>query len=209
VQAVQQRGFQTALERTRRELSVVVCDLRGFTAFAETAQPEEVIKLLEGYYGAAGAVVSRFGASIKDFAGDGILVLVGAPLVHDDHARRAITMALELRDCAMEMLAPWRRIGLDVSVGVGVATGFVTVGVIEATGRLEYAAVGPAVNLAARLCGRAASGQVLAEPRVVASAGPADGALRFDELGTAELKGVARPVAIFQVERATGAATAE
>ena len=208
VGTVQERGLVRALQRTRRELSVVACDLRGFTAFAETAAPEEVIQLLEAYYDAVGRVVARFGGSIKDFAGDGILALVGAPVPCADHARRATQMAVAIRDDATAILTRWTRIGLDLGVGVGVATGFVTVGVIGDAGRLEYAAVGPAVNLAARLATYAAAGQVLAEPRAVAAASDGGGApVGFVARETVELKGVARPVAVWEV-RTAGAASA-
>jgi class 3 adenylate cyclase len=202
---VQQHGFARALRRTRREISVVACDLRGFTAFAETAPPEEVIQLLEEYYDVVGRVVTDRGASIKDFAGDGILALVGAPIAVPDHAPRAVAMAVEIRDRASALLARWKRIGHDLGVGVGVATGFVTVGVIGGTERLEYAAVGPPVNLAARLATHATAGQVLAEPRVVAAAD--DGAaVTFVPRETVELKGVARPVTVY--EAAVGAPAA-
>ena len=203
VRLVQQRGFRRALERTRREISVVACDLRGFTAFAETAPPEEVIQLLEAYYDAVGEIVARHGGSIKDFAGDGILALVGAPIPALDHVRRAVAMAVEIRDRSAALLGRWTRLGHRLGVGVGVATGFVTVGVIGGTRRLEYAAVGPPVNLAARLATHAAAGQVLAEPRLVTAAG--DGVVagvRFVPRDTVELKGVARPVAIWEAESA-------
>lgn len=200
VRLVQERGLARALERTRREISVVACDIRGFTAFAESAPPEEVIQVLETYYDAVGQVVARHGASIKDFAGDGILALVGAPIAVPDHAPRAVAMALEIRDCSMALLGRWKRLGHDLGVGVGVASGFVTVGVIGGTERLEYAAVGPPVNLAARLATHAAADQVLAEPRVVAAAsgGNPDGRVTFVPRETVELKGVARPVAIHE-----------
>jgi class 3 adenylate cyclase len=201
VRLVQERGFARALRRTRREISVVACDLRGFTAFAESAPPEEVIQVLEAYYDAVGQVVARHGGSIKDFAGDGILALVGAPIPVPDHASRAVAMALEIRDRSVALLARWTRLGHDVGVGVGVATGFATVGVIGGSGRLEYAAVGPAVNLAARLATHAAADQVLVEPRVVAAAsddGGAGRAVTFVPREPVELKGVPRPVAVHE-----------
>jgi class 3 adenylate cyclase len=187
------------MQRTRVELSAVACDLRGFTAFAETAAPEEIMTLLEEYYAAVGESVVRFGGSISNFAGDGILALVGAPIAHVDHARRAVGMALDLRDRTGGILSRWRERGLAVGVGVGVASGFVTVGVIGGTERLEYTAVGPAVNLAARLCARAEAGQILADARVVAAAGRESDGYRVQQLETAELKGFARPVTIFSV----------
>jgi class 3 adenylate cyclase len=187
---------------------VVACDLRGFTAFAETAPPEEVIQLLEAYYDAVGQVVARHGGSIKDFAGDGILAIVGAPIPAADHALRAVAMAVEIRDRSTALLGRWKRLGHDLGVGVGVATGFVTVGVIGGMERLEYAAVGPPVNLAARLATHAAAGQVLAEPRVVAAAsdGGGGGVVTFVPRATVELKGVARPVMVYEAAAASPAA---
>jgi adenylate cyclase len=197
---VSERGLASTMQRSRVELSVVACDLRGFTAFAETGAPEEVMKLLEEYYEVVGEVVSRFGGSIKDFAGDGILALVGAPIPYPDHAPRALAMALEIRDRGDAILSHWRSLGVDLGLGVGVASGFVTVGTIG-SGRLEYAAVGPAVNLASRLASRAEAGQVLAEPHVVGLAG--DGGFRFEKLESAELKGFARPVVVYSVSAAS------
>jgi adenylate cyclase len=199
---VRERGLGSAMQRTRVDLSVVACDLRGFTAFAETGAPEEVMKLLEDYYSAVGEVVSEFGGSIKDFAGDGILALVGAPIAHADHAQRAVGMALKIRERGEELLGHWNKLGLDLGLGVGVASGFATVGAIGGTGRLEYGAVGPVVNLASRLASRAVAGQVLAEPRVVGMIGDAD--VRFEKIEAAELKGFARPVNLFAVWRGGG-----
>src|SRR4029077_15039418 len=128
VRVVRERGLASTMQQSRTELSVVACDLRGFTAFTETAAPEEIMKLLAEYYGAVGEVVVRFGGSISNFAGDGILALVGAPIAHPDHPARAIGMALQIRDRVSAILARWKTLGLDVGIGVGVASGFVTVG---------------------------------------------------------------------------------
>ncbi len=196
---VRDRGLPGALQRSRIELSVVACDLRGFTAFSELAAPEEVMKLLEDYYHAVGEVVAEFGGSIKDFAGDGVLALVGAPIAYPDHAHRAVGMALAIRDRTQAVLAEWNRLGIVLGVGVGVASGFTTVGTIGSSGRLEYAAVGPAVNLAARLVTRAEAGQVLVDQRIVGLLGGDDGGFHFEKLETAELKGFTRPVTLFSV----------
>src|ERR1051325_2639001 len=143
VRVIRERGLGSSLARTRVELSVVACDLRGFTAFAETGAPEEVMKVLEEYYSAAGRAVAQFGGTIKDFAGDGILALVGAPIPLADHARRAVEMALAVRDRGDEALVRWRRLGLDLGLGVGVASGFATVGTIGAAGRPRHGRGGP------------------------------------------------------------------
>ena len=199
VRVVRERGLRSTMQRTRVELSVVACDLRGFTAFSETAAPEDIMELLEAYYAVVGDAVIRFGGSIINFAGDGILALVGAPIAHADHAPRAVGVALAIRDLTGEILSRWRALGLEVGVGVGIASGFVTVGVIGGTERLEYTAVGPTVNLAARLCARAEAGQVLADARVVGSLGEASERYLVKELEAAQLKGFARPVTIFTV----------
>jgi class 3 adenylate cyclase len=187
------------MSRSRIEISVVACDLRGFTAFAETAAPEDVMRLLDEYYATVGLIVTEHGGSIKDFAGDGILALVGAPIPRPDHPARALRLGLAMRDRMEEILDRWRTLGIDVGLGVGIATGFATVGAIGGSDRLEYAAVGPAVNLAARLCNRAEAGQVLAEARVVGLAGDAPGIYHLQGLGAIDLKGFARPVQVYAV----------
>lgn len=199
VRLVQEHGLASMMGRSRSEISVVACDLRGFTAFAETAAPEDVMRLLDDYYATVGRVVTEHGGSIKDFAGDGILALVGAPIPQADHPRRALRLGVAMRERMEEILGRWRAIGLDLGLGVGVATGFVTVGAIGGSGRLEYAAVGPAVNLAARLCAHAEGGQVLADARVVGLAGDEPDSYRFEGVGAIELKGLARRVQAFAV----------
>ncbi|MFI5397184.1 MAG: adenylate/guanylate cyclase domain-containing protein [Candidatus Binatia bacterium] len=196
---VRERGLVNATQQDRIQLSVVACDLRGFTAFSETAAPEEVIQLLQQYYDAIGEAVAECGGTIKDFAGDGILTLVGAPIPYADHARRAVTMALKMRERGSVVLSRWRNLGLDIGLGVGIASGYVTIGAIGSKGRLEYAAVGSPVNLAARLCTRAESGQVLADQRTVGSIGDDGAGHRFENLGTVALKGFTRAVTVFAV----------
>jgi class 3 adenylate cyclase len=199
---VSERGLSTTMQQNRVQLSVVACDLRAFTAFAETAAPEEVLQFLRDYYEAIGEAVTEYGGTIKDFAGDGILTLVGAPIVYDDHARRAVSMAIRIRERGGEVLERWRKLGLDLGLGIGVASGFVTVGTIGGAGRLEYAAIGPAVNLAARLCDRAESGAVLVDQRTVGLVGDGPRGFPFETLDPVELKGFSRPVAIFAIGEA-------
>ena len=204
---MRKHGLTSTMQQSRIELSAVACDLRGFTAFTERAAPEEIMKLLDDYLlpgGQRGG--ERFGGSINDFAGDGILALVGAPIAYRDHAYRAVATALEMRERMRAVLSHWNDLGLDLGLGIGIASGFVTVGVIGGVQRLEYAAVGPAVNLAARLCSRAKVGQILADQRVVGSVGSGTQAYHFEKLESAEVKEVARPVTIFAVM--AGAASA-
>lgn len=157
---VGRRGLKSATEEKTLELSVVCCDLRGFTAFTQATSSQRVIRILREFYDAVGAAVAACGGTIKDQAGDGILILVGAPIEFDDHAARALELARRIRADGMAVTARWSDAELRLGIGVGVASGFVTVGVIGAASRLEYTAVGPAVNLAARLCSEAAHGEV-------------------------------------------------
>jgi len=162
---VHQRGLKAATQENTLELSVVCCDLRGFTAFSKSTPPQKVIQILRQYYDVVGAAAARFGGTIKDQAGDGVLILVGAPVAFPDHARRALDMAKTIRTDTMVLIERWSDAELRLGVGVGVASGFVTVGVIGAASRLEYTAVGPAVNLASRMCSEAEHGEVLVDQR--------------------------------------------
>jgi class 3 adenylate cyclase len=203
---VRERGLASTLQQSRVQLSVVACDLRGFTAFSETAAPEDVFQLLRQYYETVGEIATELGGTIKDLAGDGVLCLVGAPLPYDDHAARAVAMALRMRELGGELLERWRRLGLDLGLGVGVASGFSTVGAVAGGGRLEYAAVGPTVNLAARLCDRAENGQVLVDQRTVGLIGDEPDGVLFHRLADVELKGFSRPVTVFEAVALEGAA---
>jgi len=199
---IRERGFAAAMQESRVELSVVACDLRGFTAFADGAAPEEVMKLLRDYYSAIGEAVTEFGGTVESFAGDGAMVLVGAPLFFSDHAQRAIGLALKILERGAAVLTLPRRAGVELGIGVGVASGYVTVGVIGSSARLEYVAVGPALNLASRLCARAEAGSVLTDQRTVALLDEHDGhgsRFSFEQMGSVELKGFARPVTVFAV----------
>ena len=162
---VSRRGLKSATKERTLELSVVCCDLRGFTAFSAATSSSRVIQILREYYDAVGRAATEFGGTIKDQAGDGVLILVGAPISFEDHAQRAVDMAQTIRKAGIELTERWSDGELQLGVGVGVASGFVTAGVIGAASRLEYTAVGPAVNLASRLCGEAAHGEILVDSR--------------------------------------------
>ncbi len=191
---VRARGLKSATEEKTLELSVVCCDLRGFTAFSEATSSSKVIRILREYYDAVGAAASIFGGTIKDQAGDSVLILVGAPVAFADHARRAFELAKRIRDSGIAVTSRWSDAELQLGVGVGVASGYVTVGVIGAASRLEYTAVGPAVNLAARLCSEAAHGEVLVDARTaeLLDAGSGRAELRPGE--ALLLKGFQQPV---------------
>ena len=191
---VSEKGLKSATDEKTLEISVVCCDLRGFTAFSAATSSQRVIQILREYYDAVGAAAAECGGTIKDQAGDGVLILVGAPISFDDHARRALELAGQIRARGMTLTARWSDAEMQLGVGVGVASGFVTVGVIGAASRLEYTAVGPAVNLAARLCSEAVHGEVLVDARTteLVDAEPVRRALRPGE--ALLLKGFQQPV---------------
>jgi adenylate cyclase len=164
---VGRRGLKSATDEQTIELSVVCCDLRGFTAFTAATSSQKVIAILREYYDAVGAAATECGGTIKDQAGDGVLILVGAPIRYEDHAQRALALARKIRERGMDITARWSDQDLSLGVGVGVASGFVTAGVIGAASRLEYTAVGPAVNLSSRLCAEAAHGEILIDSHTI------------------------------------------
>lgn len=195
---VQSGGLDQVLRRERRPLSVVVCDLRGFTAYARQHDSDAVAGLLERFYAVVGAVSAQHGGTVKDHAGDGVLILVGAPLPIKDHAARSVQLARELRNAALPLLL---EADGALGLGIGIGTGRVTVGAIRGAGRLEYVAVGTAVNLAARLCARAADGEILMDSRTRAALDdPLWDALR--ERPAESLKGFGEPVAVFALSGA-------
>ena len=159
-------GDEAFLASHRREIVVLFCDLRGFTPFAESSEPEEVMGVLSEYHRALGELIYRFEGTLERFTGDGLMVFFNDPLPVDDAAERAVTMAVAMRDRVAELAAGWHRRGHDLGFGIGIAQGFATLGRIGFDGRFDYAAIGSVTNLAARLCGEAASGQVLVAQRV-------------------------------------------
>lgn len=164
---VTRRGLKSATDEKTLELSVVCCDLRGFTAFSAATSSKRVIGILREYYDAVGAAAAACGGTIKDQAGDGVLILVGAPIAFADHAQRALELARQIRSVGIALTTRWSNSELHLGVGVGVASGFATVGVIGGASRLEYTAVGSPVNLASRLCSEAAHGEVLIDLRTI------------------------------------------
>lgn len=189
---VQTQGVERVLQRQRRPLSVVVCDLRGFTGYCRTHDNDQVAELLERFYALVGEVAARHGGTVKDHAGDGVLILVGAPLPIKDHARHAAMLALELMRRGQVLLAD---AAPGVGLGIGVATGTTTVGAIRGAGRLEYVAVGNAVNLASRLCMRAEDGEILADRRTGEEL-RSEAAVRISQRAPEGLKGFTEPVPV-------------
>lgn len=168
---VHSRGLKAAMQQAHIEISVVSCDLRGFTAYATAHPSSRTIEVLRDYYNVVGKVVAEHGATIKDYAGDGILILVGAPLAIPDHAKVSLQIAERIRSEGRVLTKRWSTSRGRLGIGIGVATGFVTVGVIGSDSRLEYTAVGPAVNLASRLCEEARDKEIWVAPRTAELAG--------------------------------------
>lgn len=190
---VRDRGLLQALQQTQLEISVVCCDLRGFTAYTQAHSSAEVVRLLKNYYDAAGVVVAQFGATIKDFAGDGVLILIGAPIPQTDHAGRAVDLSKKLRDSIRPFLKQHSTNEQTLGLGIGIASGPVMVGVIESSSRMEYAAVGSAVNLAARLCSEALDGEI----RISQCTRDLTGDVALEERPLLKLKGFSDPVPNF------------
>lgn len=185
-------GLTSVMQPGEVVLTVVACDLRGFTSYAEGVPSQAVIDLLGEYYQAVGTAVAEVDGTIKDYAGDGILILIGAPLPHPDHASAALRLARRIHEVSIPVLHRWATDPHPLGIGVGVATGRVTVGAIGSDARMEYTAVGTPVNLAARLCSSAAAGETLIDEHTAAEATDA-----CTPRGTMTLKGLASPVPVF------------
>ena len=190
-------GDESFLESHRREIVVVFCDLRGFTAFAESSEPEEVMGVLGEYHEALGDLIFRFEGTLERFAGDGLMVFFNDPVPVEDAPLRAIRMAIAMRTRVRALAEGWARQGHDLSLGIGVAQGYATLGKVGFDARLDYAAIGTVTNLASRLCDDAAGWQILVTERVYSSAGAA---VVADDVGTRELRGLTRSVHAYDVK---------
>jgi len=189
-------GGEQLLESHRREITTLNCDLRGFTGFSETAEPEEVIQVLRQYHETLGGLIHRFEATLERYAGDGVMVWFNDPLPCPDPCQRAVHMAVQMRTQMAELLAQWRRQGHQLGFSIGIAHGYATLGRIGFEGRFDYAAVGTVVNLAARLCAQAADNQILIDRKVLAVVEPI---FLTEPAGEFMLKGLHRPTAAFNV----------
>jgi adenylate cyclase len=194
-------GGEAILESHRREIVVLFCDMRGFTAFAETAEPEDVMTVFREYHNALGPLIERYEGTLNRFTGDGLFVIFNDPLPCPDPARRAVRLAVDMREAVAALARSWAISGYEIGFGVGIAQGYATLGQIGFEGRLDYTAMGTVTNLAARLCAEAKNGQILVTQRVAVSlAGLAD----LEPLGNVELKGISRPVAVLNVTGLAG-----
>jgi adenylate cyclase len=189
-------GDEKILESHRREIVVVFCDLRGYTAFTETAEPEEVLDFLREYHSALGPLVSQFEGTLDQFSGDGIMVFFNDPVPCPDPAERAVQMAIAMRGAASALITAWRRRDRELGFGVGIAQGYATLGRIGFAERSGYTAIGTVCNLAARLCAEAKDGQILISGRVAAAV---EKAVALEDLGSLTLKGLSQPVSAFNV----------
>jgi adenylate cyclase len=187
-------GADDPLKSHRRDITVVFLDLRGFTAFTETAEPEEVMAVLGEYHRAMGQLILEHEGTLERFTGDGIMVFFNDPVPIDDPAERAARMALAMQREVATLALGWRKRGYELQMGIGIAQGFATIGGIGFPGRIDYGAIGVVTNLAARLCGEAAGAQILVSKRVQ---GQLDGAFSCEPVGELALKGFARPVPAF------------
>ena len=190
-------GDESLLDSHRREIVVVFCDLRRFTLFAESSEPEEVIEVLTEYHAALGDLVFRFEGTLEHFTGDGLMVFFNDPMPCADAPLRAIRMALAMRARIRELAESWVRRGHDLGFAIGVAQGFATLGRIGFEGRLDYAAIGSVTNLAARLCAEAEPWQILVTQRVISSA---DDIAVSSDVGDLTLRGFSRPIRAFDVK---------
>jgi class 3 adenylate cyclase len=190
------QGDENILESHRREIVVVFCDLRGYTAFTETAEPEEVLDFLREYHGALGPLVSQYEGTLDQFVGDGIMVIFNDPVPVPDPAERAVNMAVTMREVALTLLAAWRERGRELGFGIGIAQGYATLGQIGFAERAGYTAIGTVCNVAARLCAQAEDGQILLSQRVNVAL---KGSVAAEQVGAFALKGLAQPVVAYNV----------
>ena len=198
-------GNEDLLESHRAAITVVSCDLRGFTAFAEVGEPEDLMLLLREYHTALGVLIDQFEGTVERFAGDGLLVLFNDPLPCPDPSIRAVQMAVQMRDEIAKLEVKWRKHGHELGFGIGIAHGYATLGCIGYEGRFQYSVTGTVANLACRLCDVAQNGQILVDAKVHAAV---EMATEAEPAGEVLLKGFHQPVKAFNVRKlaAKGAA---
>lgn len=195
---VMERG-DSVLESHRRELAVLFADLRGWTDFSVGTEPEEVMTVVASYHAAMGELILKYEATVGWFAGDGLMVWFNDPVQCDDPAARAVRMAVEMRDAMNALTSAWQKRGHELDFSIGVALGYATIGRIGFEGRYDYGAVGSVLNLASRLCDKAAPGQIVVSQRVLAEV---EELVEAEPLGKLELKGFGKPVEAFAVTAA-------
>jgi class 3 adenylate cyclase/CheY-like chemotaxis protein len=180
----------------RREITVVFLDLRGFTAFSDSAEPEEVMELLRSYHAEMGRLVFKYEGTLERFAGDGIMIFFNDPIPCEDHTERAVRMALEMQEKVRDLRKGWLKRGYELDLGVGLAASYATLGNIGFEGRMDYGAVGNVTNLASRLCDEAKGGQTLTNQKTLSRV---EDLVEVEPLAELQLKGFSRPVAAFNI----------
>jgi class 3 adenylate cyclase len=188
-------GSEDPLRSRRREIVVVFLDLRGFTAFSETFEPEEVMRTLGTYHAAMGRLVMEHEATLERFTGDGMMIFLGDPVPVENAAEKGVRLALAMRAAALELSAGWKKRGVDLGLGIGIAQGFATVGAIGFEGRIDYGAIGTVTNLASRLCQQAKAGEIILSQRIHSEVSELVDA---EDLGELQLHGFARPARAFR-----------
>jgi len=190
-------GEENDLFKThRREITILFFDLRGFTAFSDNAEPEEVMEFLRHYHSEMGKLIFKYEGTLERFMGDGIVVIFNDPILCEEHTHKATRMAIEMRDRVKELRTAWRKKGYDLDLGVGFSAGYATLGTMGFEGRMDYGTVGNLPNLAARLCAEAKGGQILTDQKTMSRLEDAFEAEAVDELN---LKGIHRPVSAFNI----------
>lgn len=189
-------GSEDMLKSHRALLGVLFCDIRGFTAFCETAEPEETIEVLQTYHEEMGRLIKAHGAGVDHRMGDGIMVLFNDPLPCDDPAGEAVRLAIDMRESMARLCKRWKRYGHRLGFGVGVSLGYATVGMVGFEGRFDYTASGTAVNLAARLCDEAEDGEILLSPRAAIAIEDEN---KVASIGEKILKGIREPIEVFRL----------
>jgi class 3 adenylate cyclase/HAMP domain-containing protein len=191
-------GHDSLLQSHRREVTVVFCDLRGFTAFTEATEPEEAMNVLREYHAALGELIFKYEGTLDRYAGDGVMILFNAPIQFEDHTKRAVKMAIEMREAIGQLTQKWRNRGHSLGFGMGIAVGYATLGQVGFEHRLEYAAIGSVTNLASRLCGEAKADQIVVSRRVYGMVEQWVDAAPMDDL---QLKGFNHPVLAMEILR--------
>jgi class 3 adenylate cyclase len=189
-------GEDHLLDSHRRDVAVLFCDLRGFTAFAETAAPEEIMGVLREYHACLGRLVHQYEGTLERFTGDGLIVIFNDPLPCPDPQLRAVRMAVDMRASIDELSGQWRKLGHELGFGIGIAYGYATLGRVGFEDRFDYTAIGSVVNLAARLCGEAEPGQILVDRKINAAI---ESLAVAEPVGELTLKGFHRPVSAFNI----------
>jgi adenylate cyclase len=187
---------EAILDTHRRDIVVLFCDMRGFTAFSETAEPEDVIGVLREYHHALGPLIYRYEGTLDRLTGDGLIVIFNDPIPCSDPARRAVRLAVDMRDAVASLARAWSSRGCELGFGVGIAQGYATLGPIGFEGRFDYTAIGTVINIAARLCAEAKDGQILITQRVALAV---ESFTELEPLGEVTLKGLSRPAAVLNV----------